>query len=308
MNTEEKSTRLFNKNILNYTVKIILLGLCFVIILFSFFPTFRCFLEIYKDSITSLGVIVSFITIILLVVQIEIQKRDLEQNILEFKQANAEASTQTKLFEKQTSALLEQSLNNTFFKLIDNYHSIVNQLEIDYGPRYYPEALKEGKCQGKEVFNEILYQLDNKVKSNRGMSNFDSNTKSKVPHPIKDSASVNTIIYIHFYIDTFEEYSQILSHTTRNAYNIFRFIHVNGGNRKRFYNDFFRSQLSESELILFGYNSLVDGYGWKKFNFLINKYNLLQSIDELKVHGDVFYDLRKAYVEVNLDYLEEEFE
>ncbi|MBS9995507.1 hypothetical protein J4H55_23850 [Vibrio alginolyticus] len=91
--------------------------------------------------------------------------------------------------------------------------------------------------------------------------------------PTKDIQNDLSDIYSSFYHD----YGHVIGHYFRSMYYVLE--HVDKMENSNKYAKIFRSQLSRYEIVMLMYNMTSD-YGSKKFNLLINKYELFNGIYE----------------------------
>ncbi len=184
----------------------------------------------------------------------------------------------------------QQNFSNNFFKLIDQHHKLVDNINtwID------GISSEEKPCKGRTFFDELAeriacdyYHLPTKettVKNNLA-NNLSTSNEEYCPYPFKPANEIDVAqkiekekliyIYDHYYHIRQSE----LSHYFRNLYHIVRYAE-----RAQFsfeiqieHVKILRAQLSNYELLLLAYNGMHE-YG-KEFHKLIEKYELLKNLN-----------------------------
>ena len=164
------------------------------------------------------------------------------------------------VFKSQNSTLENQKFENTFFQMLNLFHSIVNSIDL----KVASNVEKKGRDCFLYYVQEIQKQKAQLIRQNQ--------IKSK---PLQ---TLNINDYIDFYDKAYQKYKSDLSHYFRTLYHIVKFIDSSTIEDKRQYISIVRAQLSSYEQILLFYNCLHKN-GIEKFKPLIEKYNLLKNID-----------------------------
>jgi hypothetical protein len=186
-----------------------------------------------------------------------------------------------------------QNFNNNLFKLIDQHHRLVDNINTHIGEN------KESS-KGSEFFDDLAERISNvfdelsQSDSESNSISFDHNVESRNLHEkepnqeeynidseLRDTAKGKSgkellvVIYDHF----FHLYQSDLSHCIRNLYYIVRFIDNASISRatKEESIKILRSQLSNYELLIVAYNGLHE-YGAEFYN-LIEKHHFLKSLN-----------------------------
>lgn len=202
-----------------------------------------------------------------------------------------------------------QNFSNNFFKLIDQHHKLVDNINSSVEGITAP-----GKSsKGREFFDDIAFRIasDFEVLS-RPKSNFHPTRSCSIKHlvgrilllvlseknflkeaPISEyeldarlverasgkiGKELLLIIYDHYY----HIHQSDLGHYFRNLYHIVKFVEKSpiGKKLRITYIKMLRAQLSNYEILLLGYNAL-HAYG-KKFYPFIEKYELLKNLNDEK--------------------------
>ncbi|APA93459.1 MULTISPECIES: putative phage abortive infection protein [Myroides] len=165
-------------------------------------------------------------------------------------------SLQRQEFIESRNVFERQQFENKFFSLLDVYQSITNSMHYDI-----PHSSQIYK--GKEFFQKHKEDLYNKFQPT---NSFYKNRKIAID------------LYTIFYIVNKES----IAHYYRTLYRIFKLISESNFNdkEKSSYAKIVRAQLSESELFFINYNACTT-YG-KKFQTLINNYNLTKHLPLLE--------------------------
>ena len=201
-----------------------------------------------------LNPIFTFLTFLGLIVTIVIQRQDLKLSRVEY--------------EKTAEALATQSVENTFFNMLDLHHKITEDLKFDLASLSENKYLKkvqgfrsglhdEFTSEGRAVFDAVLKFLS---------------SESASPHQTKTR-------YQHLQ----EGHNHVLGHYFRNLYQTMKFIDgfedsVVSRARKFKYASILRAQLSTKELALLFINCL-DGICDKgQFKNLVIRYAMLEHL------------------------------
>jgi len=198
------------------------------------------------------------ITIILLLYNTYLTRKELKDNRIEFK--------------IQNSTLIHQRFENTFFQLLKVHSDNVNNIDL---------------VGTKETLGRDCFKL-----FNEGIKKiYIQERRSRLYNP-KSDAGVSAEMFekledeIAAYDKYFSRAKSDLGHYFKTLYRIVRFIdeanHFSDAespvmDQKKFYTGILRSQLSTYEEILIAYNALGK-YG-NKFKLLIQKYDLLKNCD-----------------------------
>lgn len=199
-----------------------------------------------------------------------LQRKELELQRRELESTREELEGQKIAMIEQNKFLNKQSLEGTFFQMLEFHNYILGSIEI---------RNSQGEpVKGKDCFrlwhNEIIENFEHGPKENR----------------------LNNEVIQYFYNAFYQEWQGSIGHYFRSLYNIVKFVHYSDLADKKFYTNLVRAQLSVYELLLIFYNCEY-GMGKDKFKLLIEDYSLLKTLskDQL-IHPDhyCFYDT-KAY-------------
>lgn len=201
-----------------------------------------------------LNPIFTFLTFLGLIVTIVIQRQDLRLSRVEY--------------EKTAEALATQSVENTFFNLLDLHHKIAENLKFDLSTvannsyltnAYLLKHLKphEVASDGRAVFDAIIKYLSADAAS---------------PLQIKTK-----------YLRIQESHNHVLGHYFRNLYQAMKFIDgfdegVVSRSRKFKYASILRAQLSTKELVLLFINCLDGVCDKGQFKNLLVRYAMLEHL------------------------------
>jgi hypothetical protein len=179
------------------------------------------------------------------------------------------------ILDKQQDQLLlqntqsnKQSLENTFFQLLQLLMDITSRLELEG-----PTASGTKVFKGKDVFPLFLTKMYN-IHWN--------------PHQPR-TGDEN---YMGGYEAAYKEHSSVFGHYFRILFNTIRFIDESELDNKNFYVKILRAQLTDSEATVIFYNGLSLN-GKEKLKPLLEKYNFLKNIDEEKIYNK---DLKHRYM------------
>lgn len=216
-----------------------------------------------------LNPILSFIAIIVLLITIRLQSKELKNSTKQLKHSADELELSRIELEKSSKALQDQSkslriqnFEHSFFQMIRVHHDIVNDLDL---------RNKDTQViinQGRDCFKKF-YNTDFKTIYVKDYSNL----------PMKMSIEKK----VHYIYEKFFDQAQSdVGHYFRNLYHIIKFVDKNDviidKKNKKKYTSIIRAQLSTYELLLLFYNSL-HSVGRKKFKELIERYELLENMD-----------------------------
>lgn len=167
-----------------------------------------------------------------------------------------------------------QNFSNNFFKLIDQHHKLIDNINSWIEPISSPD----NPCKGRAFFDELAERIANDYYfiSNPDYANeyeIDPDLETLIKE--KSGKELLVIIYNFYFHIHFSD----LAHYFRNLYHIICFVERSTINtkRKKEYVHMLRAQLSNYEILLLGYNGLHP-YG-AKFHPLIEKYWLLKSLN-----------------------------
>ena len=188
------------------------------------------------------------------------QQLEISYSQLELKYTRNELVEQRKEMTLQNDTLKIQKFENTFFQMLNLFHSIVNSMAFKDERGY--------NNNGRECF--ISFTIEFNIKVRNYINNYgDRNLNRSV---LKEDHVIE--IYDLFYLS----YRNYLSHYFRTYYHIIKLIDNTEDIDKSRYISIARAQLSSSEQILLFYNCL-HGNGREKFKPLIEKYTLFNNID-----------------------------
>lgn len=202
-----------------------------------------------------LNPIFTFLTFLGLIVTIVIQRQELKLSRVEY--------------EKTAEALTTQSVENTFFNMLDLHHKLTENLKFDLASLTENKYLKKAKqlspdgseldlnLEGRAVFDAVLKHLSASAAS-------PSQTKSRY-QAIQDG------------------HNHVLGHYFRNLYQAMKFIDgfddsVVSRSRKLKYASILRAQLSTKELALLFVNCLEGVCDRGQFKNLVIKYSMLEHL------------------------------
>lgn len=266
---------------------ILVLALCFITYWMLKDSTDR---GTFGDMFGSANAIFSGLAFAGLIYTILLQKEELGLQRTELKETRNE-------FHIQNETLKKQQFESTLFKLINLHHEIINNLSLHLDKKYNPNHIEK-----RDVIKKASIDLNNYIESSRVIvekQNMygDFSTKPKEIETLKDEEESLKEAYENFW----NEYYTSFSHYFRNMYHVFKFIHLSNilsNEEKRFYATIMRSQLSSDEQFLLFYNSLVEGYGYPNFLFLIKEYDIFQNFEfsMIKYKGKEIFDYKLAEV------------
>lgn len=204
-----------------------------------------------------------------------LQRNELSLQRTELELTRKELEGQKLQMQAQNETFKRQNFENTFFNLLDQHNSIINNLEIEVG-------IDESRLlRGRDCFREYYVRF-RQYYWIRCSDDKDSEDSQNL-----ESAFVEL-----------RNYPQgDVGHYFRNMYNIIKFINNSDIEHKRLYCNILRAQLSSYELGLLFYNCITTN-GVEKFKPLIEKYSLLKNLSEdLIIDKEKHKDLykRSAY-------------
>lgn len=197
------------------------------------------------------------------------------------------------VFKEQNEMISQQKFENTFFQMLNLFHSIVENIEVDgkgkdvYNGQFYTREYE--KLKGRECFK--LFHLTMKEHLEYILSNS--------PNYVQETKLLNLIEVMNeednlvAYSIVYENFKSDLSHYFRTLYHIVKLVHETRIEDKKRYMSIIRSQLSSYEQAILFYNCLFD-YGKEKFFPLIEEYNLMKNLDRTLVFNPVHLKLYKS--------------
>jgi Putative phage abortive infection protein len=207
----------------------------------------------------TLNPILTFLTVIGLLVTIHLQQRELRLTRKELeKSSNA--------LEAQNLTTKQQRFENTLFSMIEMLNQIVNAMDVS----------QFGKPKiGRDCFTVFYYSVSIAYINEHKIDN--SNEKESVAERYSDNDSIRDKKRIIDAYDCFyDEYQSDLGHYFRLLYNIFRYI-----DQSEFadgiYAKILRAQLSNQELLIIFYNNATER--GKAFAALAERFELYDNMD-----------------------------
>lgn len=198
-----------------------------------------------------LNPLLTFLTVIGLLVTIHLQQRELRLT-------RKELAKSSSALEAQNLTTKQQRFENTLFSMIEMLNQIVNAMDVEQG-----EKRKLGRDCFTEFYSTLIrtYGFE-KIKNKYGESS----------HTDEISRSIAIQSYNYFYKD----HQSDLGHYFRVLYNIFRYI-----DQSDFSNDIYakilRAQLSNQELLIIFYNNATQR--GKAFAALAERFELYDNMD-----------------------------
>ncbi|NVK09437.1 MAG: hypothetical protein HWD89_10305 [Tenacibaculum sp.] len=196
------------------------------------------------------------------------QQIEIIHSQVEVKATRFELQGQKEQLIEQNKTAKFQRFENTFFALLNNHTSMVNDIDIrkkDINSGGYSVS-----AQGRDCF-KVFYTRFTKECN-------ESSIKSKLM-PISET--------VECYMKSYHQNQADLGHYFRNLYHTLKLIKEEDiiENKKR-YSNLLRAQLSSYELALLFYNCLGE-YGREKFYPLIEDFDFLKNIDrDLLINQD----------------------
>lgn len=191
--------------------------------------------------------------------QILNQQKELMNSQLELRYTRSEFRGQREEMNAQNETLRQQRFENTFFQMLNLFHSIVNGIDV------HREGGKRDKV-GRDCFRVFFSELRDEVVVEL--------TRSQ-----KKISDIPLDEVLEGYKAFYKRYKSDLSHYFRTLYHIIKLIDQSEIQKKAEYASLVRAQLSSYELAMLFYNCLHPDYGRSKFKPLIEKYSLLKNID-----------------------------
>lgn len=239
---------------------------------------------------------------------LKINHDTLKQQIKEFKLQTQELEETRLVFKEQSETIKIQRFENTFFKLIQLHHEIIDKLSIEIDDSVFANHSDINKYKGKEVItrgmkllrkciNDVL--IENEIDEFGETQYYDINVLN-----LEQGYDLLNSAYHDFY---YRKTKQNLSNYFRSVYHIFKFIYTSElikKDKKQFYASILRAQLSSEELFLIFYNSLIPELGKPKFLYLIKEFDILQNFDfslisKYNFHQEI-YDFEITNVDIEV--------
>ena len=211
------------------------------------------------------------LTVVLLLITIRLQRQEIDDGKVEFKQQNR--------------TLIHQRFENTFFQLLKFHADNVASIDV----------VGENERLGRDCFrffydHEFKGFVTRKKRNLMITANPNIDPRSISDQNVEDGIALTIqdmkVLYGLFY----EEWQSDLAHYFKTIYRIVKFIdeanHFEGNEKqvhqqKKFYTGILRSQFSTYEALLIVYNGLGD-HG-TKMKPLIEKYGLLKGVEKSKL-------------------------
>lgn len=264
---------------------------------------------VFGDKFGAINALFSGLAFAGIIFTIFLQKRELSLQRAELRETRDEFITQNETLKKQR-------FENTFFQLLHLHNDIVNKLKIKavdgetYSNReFFIGAIRDFKYRSTcEYFKfSALIKLAApeiaSFKANREadfgffdklekeeLGNLKSLTNQEIENFISEPIANKEENIKKEYENFFHREQYNLGHYFRNLYHIFKYVHVTkliDINEKQFYCNIVRAQLSTDELAMIFYNTItpieyysdVPNLGYPNFNYLIQKYDILQNMN-----------------------------
>lgn len=265
---------------------------------------------VFGDKFGAINSLFSGLAFAGIIFTIFLQKRELKLQRQELEETRDE-------FIQQNETLKKQRFENTFFQLVQLHNDIVDKLKIKpfdqntYEKReFFIGALMELKYKSAYEYYKFcgLNKLDAPEITTFKMSrdnhhdffdklseeekrNIEALSNQQIENFISEPISNKEDNIRRDYEFFFHKYQYNLGHYFRNLYHMFKYIHITQllpESEKQFYCNIIRAQLSTDELVLLFYNSLTPikyysdhpNLGYPNFKYLIDKYDILQNMNE----------------------------
>lgn len=160
-------------------------------------------------------------------------------------------------FREQNETLKLQRFENTFFNMLQMHSDIVDKMTIGLG---------------------------------KGRTIVDITKKELVTFLAKAQSDPSTVIdkeYLEFY----KKFESNFNHYFRQLYHIFKFIYFSQLRKeeKNFYASIARSTLSQNELFLIAFNSVIENYGYPNFLYLIKEFDIFHNFRHQDVQPQTYW-------------------
>lgn len=188
---------------------------------------------------------------------------------------------------KQEKTTNIQQFETSFFQLLSFHHKIVDNLKIhyeyDFGGDTVGVPVTGGQdgltgvedTEAREFFVTAHLILTHGIVKLKDKS---SNQSKELQNSLTFKQSILEENYNTFY----NKHQASVGHYFRNLYHIVKYIHLSNlieEKDKKLYIGILRAQLSSHELVLLFYNVLIKDLGYPKFNYLANRYDILQNMN-----------------------------
>lgn len=188
-------------------------------------------------------------------------------------------------FYKQRIILIGQEFDNKFFQIIGLLNNIKTQLKVQ-------------RCQGVGVFNILHKKLAGEIKQRQeeDINGKRSNIENKIEY-FKES-----------FTDFNADYDTSFKYYFLNLFQVFKYVDdACEDDKKKFYANIIRAQLSKDELILLAYNAIgVQKFTSNKYQQYVEKYALLEHLSYSDFAEDN-YEIQEIVVCVLSKYSTEAF-
>lgn len=277
----------------------------------------------FGDQFGAVNALFSGLAFAGIIFTILLQRRDLSLQREELEETRKE-------FIQQNETLKKQRFENTFFQLLNLHIEIISKLKMRasvdqevYDDReFFVGSIKELKFSSSYKYfrYSALNKLDaaeiTRYKLNREIehdfyskldkteiANLNEITDAEIDNFISEPIENKESNIRKDYETFFHKFQYNLGHYFRNVYHIFKYVHTTNlieDKEKQFYCNIVRAQFSTDELVLIFYNSLTPisyysdtpNLGYPNFKFLIDKYDILQNINNRllldKAHEKIF--------------------
>lgn len=208
----------------------------------------------------TVGVFWSAVSILLVFIALGLQRKELSLQREDLELTRNELKGQRTEMEMQNYTLKQQRFENTFFHMLNLHNEIVDKISItDHGVVH----------EKRNFFIYAFAKLQEKREGDLSAS-YEND---------EDTLEVITEAYNNFNL----EFGSYLNHYFRNLYHIYKYLFQSSlitESEKHFYSNIVRAQLSNYELVLIFYNCLIEGFGFPKFMFLEQEYEILKNLDD----------------------------
>lgn len=198
-------------------------------------------------------------------------------------------------FIKQNATLQAQKFENTFFHLIEMHREVIDHLQfVEIGITKPRSSLNPPRdtttILGREVLKRAAIELNDCLTQKAR----DIEVPAGSEFSYENAFQAITEGYRKFFYQSFNRSLEIYF---RSIYHIFKFIYTTHSSDEKaikFYAALIRAQLSQTELKLLFYNSIVPGFGYPNATFLIRELDILQNFDYainiegFKFHKEIF--------------------
>ncbi|MEA1850189.1 putative phage abortive infection protein [Chryseobacterium sp. MHB01] len=192
-----------------------------------------------------------------LIVTILLQRKDL--------------NTQREELKKQTNSIHIQNFENTFFQMLNLFHSLIDNLEYDDGLNL---------TKGRNIFPILRSKFNGYLQEIITAENIklQPNIPTGKRELLFSKLNVGEEHITKAYHKLYFHNRNNLGHYFRTLYHIIKLVHNTPDIDKKFYISLIRAQLSSAEQILLFYNC-IHFNGQIKFKPLAEKYGLFKNID-----------------------------